>query len=256
MNVINNYVVYAYESEKDGLFYYIGKGRPGRPYRKAGRTVQVPTCKSRIHILQKDLNEETAYDYEKKFILLYGRKDIQTGWGRLENRTNGGSGFSGIRQSEEWKRKKSEQMSGKNHYAYEPFNWFHSVCGEVYGKSISELSRLYPEQNLILNHLRKVSRGRKSFYRGWRLLEKVTFPVNYHQPKYDWIHQEHGIFMNLRVQELRNLFSETLKINKHTKRCLVKVIKGEKLSYQGWMLYNEVESLKKKDHHVQIKNFN
>jgi hypothetical protein len=247
MNIVNNFVVYAYESEEDGLFYYIGKGRPDRPYKKIGRTVQVPACRSRIHILQRNLDEETAYGYEKKFIQLYGRKDIETGWCRLENRTNGGSGFSGIRHSGEWRKRISEQMSGESHYMYTPLNWFHSLCGEVYGKSVAELSRLYPEQNLVVDHLRRVSKGEKSFYKGWRLLDKEIFPVNYDQPRYNWFHPDHGIFMYLRVQELRELFSETLEVNKNAKRLLVKVSKGKKLSYKGWMLYNGVESPEEDD---------
>lgn len=238
MDQVNNYVIYAYECEETGMFYYIGKGRPRRPYTKQGRTVPVPTSKERIHILHRGLDEETAYMYEKKLILFYGREDKNQGWCKLKNRTNGGSGFAGIRHSQEWKKKKSLQMSGKNNRHYTPLNWFHSVCGEVYNVTICELSRMYPEQNLVVNHLRKVSKGKKDFYKGWRLLENQCTPVNYDQPKYDWYHPEIGVLRGLSTRELRDQFKEL----KRNKDCLRKVAKGEKQSYIGWMLYNRVES--------------
>lgn len=241
MTQINNYVIYAYECEKTGMFYYIGKGRPRRPYSKEGRTVPIPTSKDRIHILHRDLDEEAAYMYEKKLILFYGREDMNQGWCKLKNRTNGGSGFSGIRQSEEWRKKRSIQMSGKNNKNYAPLNWFHSVCGEVHNVTVCELSRMYPEQDLVINHLRRVSKGGKDFYKGWRLLENQCTPIDYDQPKHDWYNPEFGVFLGLKTYELRDLFPD-LKKSKGSKSMLVKVSKGKKQSYKGWMLYNKVES--------------
>ena len=56
------------------------------------------------------LPEETAFDYEQRLILTYGRKDLGTGL--LRNMTNGGEGVAGWVPDEEWRKKKSESMIG------------------------------------------------------------------------------------------------------------------------------------------------
>lgn len=114
----NNFVVYAYVRSKpdrfgrEGTFYYIGKGRPGRPYQKSGRTIKRPEDVSFIEVLHKDLDENTAFEYEKKLIEFYGRVDIYPEWGILRNLTNGGEGTSGIVIKEETKIKMSISRTG------------------------------------------------------------------------------------------------------------------------------------------------
>ncbi len=108
-NVMDNFVVYAYCRE-DGTFYYIGKGRPGRPYAKRRRGINPPANRDRILILHSGLSEQTAFDYEEKLILFYGRKDLGTGF--LRNMTNGGEGVSGWIPGEEWKRNLSKRRKG------------------------------------------------------------------------------------------------------------------------------------------------
>lgn len=99
------FVVYAYCRE-DGTYYYIGKGKPSRPYRKRGyKGINPPKDRSRILILHSDLSEETAFEYEKKLILFYGRKDLNSGL--LRNRTDGGEGSSGWKHTQEFKERKS-----------------------------------------------------------------------------------------------------------------------------------------------------
>ena len=107
---MNNFVVYAY-CRKDGTFYYIGKGRPDRPYSKRKKGINPPKDLGRILILHQNLSENTAFSYETGLILFYGRKDIGTGL--LRNKTNGGEGVSGWIPDEEWRRKKSEDMKGE-----------------------------------------------------------------------------------------------------------------------------------------------
>lgn len=107
---MNNFVVYAYCRE-DGTFYYIGKGRPRRPYGKRREGIKPPKDKDKILILHTGLPEKTAFDYEEKLILFYGRKDLGTGL--LRNMTNGGEGVAGWVPDEEWRKKKSESMSGE-----------------------------------------------------------------------------------------------------------------------------------------------
>ena len=59
----NNFVVYAYVRSKpdrfgrEGTFYYIGKGRPNRPYQRSGRTVKRPKNVKFIKVLHQNLDE-------------------------------------------------------------------------------------------------------------------------------------------------------------------------------------------------------
>lgn len=117
-----NFVVYCYLREKEdrfgiyGTVYYVGKGRPNRPYQcyNYSRTVKCPRDRdNKIVILHKDLKEETAFDYEKKLIELYGRIDT-TEFGVLRNLTDGGEGPTGILVTEE----KRKRLSGKNNGMY------------------------------------------------------------------------------------------------------------------------------------------
>ena len=112
---MDNFIVYGYCRE-DGTFYYIGKGRPRRPYGKRKSGVKPPKDRKRILILHTGLSEETAFDYEEKLILLYGRKDLGTGL--LRNMTNGGEGVAGWVPDENWRQKKSESMSGSGNPMY------------------------------------------------------------------------------------------------------------------------------------------
>lgn len=123
-----NFVVYCYLREKEdrfgryGTIYYVGKGRPNRPYQcyKYSRTVKCPRDReNNIVILHKNLKEETAFDYEKKLIELYGRIDT-TEFGVLRNLTDGGEGPTGILITEEKRKKLSGEkngMYGKKHTA-------------------------------------------------------------------------------------------------------------------------------------------
>jgi hypothetical protein len=250
MACLNNYVVYAFVSEDTGLFYYIGKGRPGRPYRNQNRKVSIPRCRSNIIILHRNLDEETAYAYEKKLIAFYGREDLGEGWCTLKNKTNGGSGFSGIRQTPEWKEEKSRKMRGKNNHNYNPFDWFHSICGKVNNVTASELSRMYPEQNLVIDHLRRVSYMKKRKYKGWIIPDHVEewekkdpdgklssptpgcnlFGVGVR--RINWFHPICGEIRDKTSRELSELFWEqNLEI-----KSLRRVANGTKSGYKGWSI--------------------
>ena len=101
------FYVYAY-CRKNGSFYYIGKGSGKRAYKRGKKEIKPPSDLSRILILHTDLSEKTAFEYEQKLILFYGRKDLGTGL--LRNKTEGGDGPSGWIPSEEWKIRQSERM--------------------------------------------------------------------------------------------------------------------------------------------------
>ena len=108
---MNNFVVYAY-CRANGTYYYIGKGRPRRPYGKRRKSIKPPKDRERILILHSGLSEETAFAYETGLILFYGRKDLGTGL--LRNMTNGGEGVAGWVPGDEWRKKKRENMTGEN----------------------------------------------------------------------------------------------------------------------------------------------
>lgn len=115
----DNFVVYAYSREVEddfgrlGTFYYIGKGKPERPY-SYHRVIKRPKDKSKIHILHSGLDESTAFDYEVKLIAFYGRIELYPEWGVLRNFTDGGEGVSGRIMPEEEKKRRSELRGDKH----------------------------------------------------------------------------------------------------------------------------------------------
>lgn len=121
-NSEHKYLVYAYAREKDddhgkiGSYYYIGKGTKRRPYTCSNRKIKCPKNRDKnVHILCKNLQEETAYSLEKFLIAHYGRVDTSPEWGILLNKTDGGEGARGTLVSEETREKKREKMKGENH---------------------------------------------------------------------------------------------------------------------------------------------
>jgi hypothetical protein len=108
---MNNFYTYAYLRE-DRTPYYIGKGKGKRIHQKCRRLFNLPPKERRI-FLKKNLTEEEAFKHEIYMIAVFGRKDLGTGI--LNNFTNGGEGASGLKCSEETKRKLSESHKGITH---------------------------------------------------------------------------------------------------------------------------------------------
>jgi len=118
------YYTYAYLRE-DGTPYYVGKGEKNRIYKKGKCEVKPPKDKSKIIFLKQNLTEQEAFKHEIYMIVVFGRKDLGTGI--LRNRTNGGEGSSGLKMSDDAKRKIQQKrklffenggkhpLLGKNH---------------------------------------------------------------------------------------------------------------------------------------------
>jgi hypothetical protein len=104
----NIYYTYFY-LRKDGTPYYVGKGKNGRAHSTQKR-VRRPPEKERIVFPEKNVDEFTAFHWERFWISFYGRKDLGTGI--LLNQTDGGEGPSNRIFSEESRKKMSE--SAKN----------------------------------------------------------------------------------------------------------------------------------------------
>jgi hypothetical protein len=140
--VTNKFLVYAYY-RKDGTFYYIGKGTNRRPYQKRKKGINPPKDKERVIIIHSNLDEETAFLYERLLIQFYGRKD--KGEGLLLNRTDGGEGVSGWNPSQEWKDNKRNSMLGENN----PF-WNNKHSEEIKQKlSEGAKGRYFGEKNFF-----------------------------------------------------------------------------------------------------------
>lgn len=110
---MNNYVVYKH-LKPNGEVFYIGMGRPYRPYYKYNRTSFwnniVKKYGYSVEIVKENLDLESAIKLEKFLIRFYGRKDL--GLGNLCNMTDGGDRRS---YTEEQKLQMSISNKGKKH---------------------------------------------------------------------------------------------------------------------------------------------
>ena len=125
---MNVFYVYVYIDPRDGVPFYIGKGRDNRAYvhltasamqtgldkgwffyRKLRKLLASGTSPE-IRFLCKELTEDQSFYWETFFIIALGRRDIKTGC--LCNHTNGGDGPShkGHQHSEETKALIAEKL--------------------------------------------------------------------------------------------------------------------------------------------------
>lgn len=142
------YYVYAYirsrdsETAKAGTPYYIGKGKNGREFDK--HSVPLPKNKKNIVRVETNLTELGAYALERRLILWWGRKDVNTGI--LHNRTNGGPGHDGLVKTLSQRKKQSEATKKEIPKIFEnvitptEFCEFLTINLQFLNKTISELA--------------------------------------------------------------------------------------------------------------------
>jgi hypothetical protein len=95
---------------EDGTPYYAGKGSGKRAFIRGSHHLKPPEDRNRIVIFPM-LNEAEAIESEIALIDLFGRKDLGTGC--LRNFTHGGDGVSGLRHSDDAKRRMSVAKKGR-----------------------------------------------------------------------------------------------------------------------------------------------
>lgn len=106
-------VVYIHKGLDNGEVFYVGIGKPHRPFDKKGRNrywyEYVRAHGYIVEITHRDLILEEASSIEKYLISFYGRSDL--GKGNLVNLTDGGYYFSNL--SKESREKIAESKLGK-----------------------------------------------------------------------------------------------------------------------------------------------
>lgn len=239
INEMGNVVVYQWLRE-DGSPYYVGIGKPRRPYtgkRRCGR----PPSKERIVILHENLEWEEACQIEKELIAFYGRKDLGTGI--LRNLTDGGEGVIGL--SEESKIKMSEAKRGKK--LSESAKKKLSKANK--GKKLSERTkRKISESKKGENnpfHGKKHSKETKKKLSEERKGEKNQFYGKKHSEETrrkmsearksiprDWYHPIYGEVLQKSVPGLIRMFPK----QKLTKSALSRVALGKASHHKGWKI--------------------
>jgi hypothetical protein len=238
----NNFLVYMY-MRKDGTPYYVGKGRPKRPYTKGGRPCGTPS-KDRIVIYRDNLDEETAFNLERKLIQKYGRKDLGTGI--LHNRTYGGEGASGRVIS----RETLEKMSGPNKSNYTPRDWYHPIHGVYLQKSVADIIKLFPDQNLSQGSLSEVANNSRIQHKGWKTAENKDLEYKPKSKRRDWYHPDYGEVLNTSVPDLIDRFKEQNLLQSGLSR----VTRGLVIHHRKWRLLKN-KNLKRGDKQRISKNW-
>jgi hypothetical protein len=170
----NNHYVYFHINLVSNEVFYVGKGKGRRAWKKTSRSEHwynvVNKYGYRVDIIHDNLSEKRAFDWEKLYISMFGRKN-------LVNHTDGGEGqsnpsdetrkkMSNIHKgkiiSEETRKKISDSTKGKkpNNYGIKVSNETRKKLSEInkgennsfYGKTHSDESR------------KKMSEARKLYF--------------------------------------------------------------------------------------------
>ena len=177
----NDFCVYLH-LRPDGSVFYVGKGVPSRPYRKAGRnaTWKAEVAKSgtfSVQIVQEGLTEEQAFDMEVELIAEFRASGVV-----LVNQTRGGDGCKSlvftaeiIEKLKAARAKQAPPTLGYKHSedAKKKISASHSGDGNpMFGKKHSEevrakfkdrpVSRAWAGKKLNTEHRQKMSESHKA----------------------------------------------------------------------------------------------
>lgn len=166
------YYVYAYIRASDNTPYYIGKGKNNRVFSKHPG-ISVPSNKSKIIFLEKNLTNIGACALERRYIRWYGRKDLGTGI--LHNRTDGGDGQPGIIKSIDWRKNQSKMMTGRK-------------ASKETVEKLKLIDRSYMKTDEYRMKMSKAKSGKKSPLKGRRGFAASSIKVS----------TPHGVFSSLR----------------------------------------------------------
>lgn len=159
-NSPNNFYVYCYLGE-DKTPYYVGKGRNGRWKQKSSER-EKPSNPENIIKLKENLTEQESFYWEKFFICLYGR---ESEGGSLVNKSLGGKGSPGVNRTGE-RREKTSQFYLEQRKSLPPYKLL-SPEGVLYEGT--DITLFCEEHNLPYRSLRRVIRGIRKSYKGWKL---------------------------------------------------------------------------------------
>ena len=118
---MGTFCVYAHIDPRLGIPFYIGKGIQKRAeslsarntlYERFVKKMRAEGHEPVVQIVYSNLSEEEALTLEVQEIARYGRRNIGTGC--LLNLTDGGEGQSGLKHTEETKRKISSSLVGRS----------------------------------------------------------------------------------------------------------------------------------------------
>lgn len=104
---VGNLVVYLHFRADDMVCFYVGMGTPQRPYDHLHRSTYWKRVASKhgvvVEIVYRGLDTKQAIVMERSYISHFGESEI----GKLVNMTSGGDGFSGVKNTDDVKQRKS-----------------------------------------------------------------------------------------------------------------------------------------------------